>query len=345
MKECLIYKKQKDGSVVCGVCNHFCRIKPERVGICGVRKNLDGRLFLLVYGKSAALNIDPIEKKPLFHFLPGSQVYSFGTLGCNFSCKNCQNYDISQIFGKKGKLDDCQSMDWGLKAGPDKIVYDAGRFGCKSVAATYNEPAVFFEYALEVMAAASKKGLKNVWVSNGYFSKEVLERVAPDLDAINVDLKSMEDDFYKKICGARLEPVLENLRRIVRAGIWLEITTLVIPDYSDDMKMLNKLACFISRELGRDVPWHVSAFSGAISWKMKQVRDTGAEKIEQVVKLGRKAGLKYVYGGNVSAAGLEDTRCHKCGRLVIKRQGYRIESSLKGGKCPDCGEKIAGVWK
>ena len=344
MKECLNYQKIDDRTAVCQTCSHFCQIKEGGKGVCGVRQNIGGKLYLLVYGRAAAFNIDPVEKKPLFHFLPGSLVYSFGALGCNFRCANCQNFDLSQIFGLKGKAAEYQKINWGDDLPPEKIIAEAQKNGCQSIAHTYNEPTVFLEYALETMKLARKAGLKNIWVSNGYMSEKTLDIIIPYLDAINVDIKSFDEKFYQTNCGARLKPVLDNCRRLVKEKIWLEITTLIIPTLSDDEKMLRKIAEFIKNELGDYIPWHFSAFSGGISWQLQELPDTPLEKLKNVYQIGEGAGLKYVYAGNVWGNEMENTFCPQCGRTVIERNGYQIERNDKNGQCDFCGEKLEGTW-
>lgn len=293
------YKQLDSDWVQCRACSHFCKIKPGQTGICGVRQNLEGKLYSLVYGWAVALHMDPIEKKPLYHFLPGSYTYSFGTLGCNFRCANCQNYEISQIFGLKGRAEEYEKLEWGYGILPEKIVAGAEQNNCPSISYTYNEPTVFLEYALDTMKLARKQGLKNVWVSNGFMSDETLNLVTPYLDAVNIDLKSFEDEFYQKNCGGRSEPVLETCRKLARADVWLEVTTLMIPTLSDDPDMLKNIARFIKEELGEDTPWHISAFSGFMSWKLKDLPDTSVKKIREAEQIGKKAGLKNVYPGNI----------------------------------------------
>lgn len=343
MNECLNYKKIDYQTLQCQTCSHFCKIKEGRVGICGIRQNLKGKLYLLAYGKAIASHVDPVEKKPLFHFLPGSSAYSVGTIGCNFRCGNCQNYDISQMFGFKGKVKEYDKFSWGYDLPPEKIVGEALKNKCQSIAYTYNEPTVWTEYALDTMKLARKKGLKNIWVSNGFMSNDTLGVIIPYLDAINVDIKSFDDEFYRSNCGARVNPVLENCKRLVREKVWTEITTLIIPTMSDDEKMLRKIARFIKKEMGDFVPWHLSAFSGAISWKLRHIPDTSISAVKNAVAIGKKEGLKYVYGGNVPDSGLENTYCPKCGRPLIERIGYEITVYNGTGKC-ECGEKIQGIF-
>lgn len=344
MKECLNWRKTNQDFLECFVCAHFCKIKQGRVGICGVRQNQDNKLYSWIYGRAAAINIDPIEKKPLFHFLPGSFAYSFGTFGCNFRCDNCQNFDLSQINGSKGQTEKYPAISWGRELSPEQIVKEALKNQCQSIAYTYNEPTVFLEYALETMKLARKQGLKNVWVSNGFMSEQTLDLIIPFLDAINIDIKSFEEKFYQNNCGAKLKPILENCQRLAKEKIWLEITTLIIPSLSDDEKILRQIAQFIKEQLGDFVPWHLSAFSGAISWKLKHLSETSLETIEKACAIGKAEGLKYVYAGNVWSANRESTFCPNCGKIVIKRIGYQIERQDKQGKCRHCGEKIQGVF-
>jgi len=350
MKVALNYKiSEKNDKIECRVCAHFCQIYVGRTGLCGLRLNRAGRLYLLPYGRAAAVNLDPIEKKPLFHFLPGSLTYSFGTLGCNFRCANCQNYDLSQS-GQSGRASedgaekDQVEFDWGLNLSPKEIVAQAIKTKCPSISYTYNEPTVFLEYALDTMKLARAKGLKNVWVSNGYMSPETLELILPYLDAINIDIKSFDEKFYQSNCGAHLEPVLENCRRLVKAKVWLEITTLVIPGLSDGEEMLKKIAIFIKEELGDFVPWHLSAFSGEISWKLKHLSVTPADTLKRAYEIGRAVSLKYVYTGNLRDKARENTFCPACGRAVIKRIGYDIERLDKDGACRACGQKLEGIF-
>ena len=339
MKESILYKKLADKKVQCKTCNHHCVIAPGKRGICGVRENTDGKLNLLVYGRTIAANVDPIEKKPLFHFMPGTYSFSIGTIGCNFRCKNCQNWEISQGSKFPGVTrEDIKNS--GDELPPEKVVETAIRSNCASIAYTYTEPTIFLEYALDTMKLAKKKGIKNIWVSNGFMSKETLETIIPHLDAINIDIKSFEDGFYRENCGARLEPVLENCKTIIKNKIWLETTTLIIPTLSDNEKMLTKIAKFIKSELGDFIPWHVSAFSGVISWKLQHLPETPVEKIKKAYEIGKAVGLKYVYAGNVPGSDMESTYCPKCGELVINRVNYYIKRYDKKGKCPKCGKKL-----
>jgi len=328
----------------CNKCHHFCQIAENQTGLCGVRQNIQGEIKLLSYGKAAAANIDPIEKKPLFHFLPNSLTFSFGTLGCNFFCANCQNFEIAQMNGFKGKITEYKKLDWGEPLLPEKVIEHAIGNNCDSISCTYNEPTVWVEYALDAMKLARINNLKTVWVSNGHMSDETLDEIIPYLDAINVDIKSFDDNFYQKNCGARLQPVLDNCKRLVEANVWVEITTLVIPSLSDDLKMLEKLAGFIKNELGENMPWHLSAFSPEISWKLQGLTRTPLNTLKDAYEIGKKAGLKNVYLGNVPSDIYDNTYCPKCHELVIERNGFISKNNLNGSLCPNCNEKIAGIF-
>lgn len=301
MKEALLYKKLGGSKVQCNACNHRCVILDKKRGICGVRENQNGKLYSLVYGKIIAEHIDPIEKKPLYHFLPGTFSLSFATAGCNFRCLHCQNADISQLGPDRGPD---PSQDYGRDKTPEQIVQDALDGKCPSISYTYTEPTVFVEFALDCMKLAHKKGLKNIWVSNGYMTKECLDLVGPYLDAINIDLKGFTEKFYQEICGARLKPVLENLTRLASTSfasqggkVHLEITTLIISGKNDSEKELKNIAEFIKKELGDEIPWHVSRFFP--QYKLSDIPSTPVEKIHQAVEIGKKVGLRYVYPGNV----------------------------------------------
>lgn len=334
MKEARFYENL-DGKVRCRLCNHYCIIKDGKRGICGVRENRDGRLFSLVYGRSIATGVEPIEKKPFFHFYPGTTAYSIATVGCNFHCLNCQNWEISQMpkTGEGGII--------GKKLLPEEIVTNAKRLGCKSIAYTYTEPTIFFEYAYDTARLAHKEGIKNVFVTNGYTSGEAVKEIAPFLDAANVDLKSFDEDFYRKICGAKLQPVLDNIRLYRELAIWVEVTTLIIPGYSDDEKQLRAIAEFI-KGIGEDIPWHITAFYPA--YKLPDVPPTTIESLRRAREIGIKAGLKYVYEGNVPGEGGENTYCYHCGEAVITRYRFEIrENKLTEGKCPKCKNQIDGV--
>jgi pyruvate formate lyase activating enzyme len=334
MSEAKFYQNLAGNQIQCNLCSHRCVIESNKTGLCEVRKNKQGLLKAQTFGYPAAINIDPVEKKPFFHFQPGSLTYSIGSLGCNFVCGNCQNHSLSQTknIGAKTK-----NMDYIT---PERIIEEALGNGCQSIAFTYNEPTVFAEYALAIMELAKEVDLKNIWVSNGYMTEEALGEIIPLLDGINIDLKSMDADFYQKNCGARLEPVLENLRILKQEQVHVEITTLVIPGLTDDIQKLEELAEFISSELDNDTPWHISKFSPQISWKMKDRQPTGDDIIYEAYEIGKEAGLKYVYVGNIPGDQKENTYCPKCGELAIRRMGYHIERMDNRGHCIYCDRNL-----
>lgn len=283
MKKCVLYKALSSDKVKCLACKHYCVIEEGKYGICGVRKNIKGKLYLEVYGKPIAVAIDPIEKKPLRHFLPGTKIFSIGTIGCNFKCEFCQNADISQVR---------QKDMYATELSPSEIVDYCLMNKIPSIAYTYNEPTIFFEYTYDTAKLANKKGIKNVYVSNGYYSKEAIDMISPYLDAINIDLKAFTDKFYNKICGAKLNNVLESIKYTHKLGIWVEITTLLVPDENDSIEEITKIAEFI-KSVDEGIPWHVSAFHPA--YKMMNKNRTPLEIVEKAVEIGRKVGLKYVY--------------------------------------------------
>jgi len=343
MKEAILYKKLSNSptgktgnKVKCFVCNHHCVIDDKERGLCGVRENQKGKLYSLVYGKVIAEDIDPIEKKPFFHFLPGTKSLSIATIGCNFRCLYCQNADISQIGDETGTRNSILAL--GKEQSPKKIVEDALKNNCPSIAYTYTEPTIFIEYALDIMKLAHKKNIKNIWVSNGYMTKESLDLISPYLDAINIDLKGFSEKFYQEVCNAKLMPVLENLKRIKKKKIWLEVTTLLIPGRNDSLKELKGIAEFIKRELGKETPWHISRFFP--SYKMMDLLPTKIEEIYNAVKIGKRAGLKYVYSGNIPGNRFENTYCPNCGEKMIERNSYSIKRFDNKGKCNKCGESL-----
>jgi len=340
MREAIFYTKLKDNFVRCDTCNQRCIIKDGDRGFCGVRKNENGKLILLVYGKAIAINVDPIEKKPLFHFLPGSNALSFGTVGCNFECSFCQNWTISQAPKEKFFW---HGENIGKEWLPAKIITDALKQDCQSIAYTYNEPTVFLEYALDTMKLAHEVKLKNIWVSNGYMSPETLSLILPYLDAINIDLKSFSEKFYQEYCGAKFLPVLENIKKIKKAGVWLELTTLLIPNLNDSTPELKKIANFIVNDVGKDTPWHISRFYPA--YKMNALETTDAKLIDKAVKIGKDAGLKYVYAGNLPGSSHENTFCPHCKKIVIERVGYIVRRLDRDGICPYCKTNIDLILK
>jgi len=290
MKEAILYHKMQDGKCKCAVCNHRCIIAEGKRGICGVRENRQGMLYALNYEKTIAAHIDPIEKKPLYHFLPGTKIYSFAAVGCNFRCVWCQNWEISQSPKPNKPVG-------GADVSPEEHVERALACACPSIAYTYSEPTIFIEYALETMKLAREKGLKNVWITNGYMSRETMEMIVPYLDAANVDFKGPDDEVYEKYCGGKAEPIMENLKYLHAAGVHQEITTLIVPGINDKPDQLEKIARFIAAELSPDVPWHVTRFFPA--WKLINTPITPLETLETARRMGKIAGLKYVHVGNV----------------------------------------------
>lgn len=331
----MLYEKLADRGVLCHLCAHSCRINLAKRGICGVRENREGILYALTYGLLVAENVDPIEKKPLFHVYPASKSFSIAAAGCNFSCAFCQNHDISQLPRQSLEIP-------GKPVVPAALVEKAIRTGSKTISYTYTEPTIFFEYAYETSCLAHEHGLKNVFVTNGFMTGKSLETIAPYLHAANVDLKSFRDDFYRKQCGARLEPVLESLRRMKDLGIWVEVTTLLIPGLNDGEAELQDIASFIF-SLGPETPWHVSRFQPR--YKMSRHAVTPVAAIRRAVEIGRACGLKYVYSGNVPGDEGENTFCFHCGQLLIGRYGFHVEqTNLNGSACSRCGTHLEGIF-
>jgi pyruvate formate lyase activating enzyme len=331
----MLYEKLPEGKVRCHLCAHRCLIADGKRGVCQVRENRVGTLYTLVYGRTIAQHVDSVEKKPLFHFRPGSFAYSIATVGCNFHCRWCQNWEISQVERE-------QPLPVGREASPEQIVAAAQQANCSSIAYTYTEPTVFFEHAYDTARLAHEAGLANIYVTNGYMTEEMLETFDPYLDAANVDLKTFSDDIYRRYVGARLQPVLDTLQVMKRLGIWLEVTTLVIPGINDDPAELEDAARFVVDELGVETPWHVSRFFPA--YKMHSTPPTPVETLERAKEIGLAAGLKHVYVGNAPDGTGQDTVCPACGKALIQRHGFMvIANRIRNGRCPDCGAPIAGV--
>ena len=321
--------------VRCRLCNWQCVISNGKTGKCFVRKNIDGTLYSLNYHKLIAANPDPIEKKPLFHFLPGSKSFSISAMGCNFKCEFCQNWQISQVAAENSKID-------GQAINQETIIAAAKRDGCKSIAYTYTEPTVFMEICNDCGQLAKENGLANVFVSNGFMTTEAIDFAANWLDGMNVDLKAFSEDFYNRLCKAKLQPVLDTISYIAKeTNIWMEITTLLIPGENDSDEELKKLADFLINNAGPDVPWHISRFHP--QYKYLDSVPTPTESLEKAFDIGKSAGLNYIYIGNVFGSKSENTFCHKCNQLLIERMGYRIVANqIKDSKCPNCNTQIAG---
>jgi pyruvate formate lyase activating enzyme len=332
-KKMKYYKKEEvKERIICLLCQHYCKLKEGQTGICGVNKNVNGELKNLVYSHPIALNVDPVEKKPLYHMLPGSKALSFGTVGCNFKCPFCQNWDISQE----------TKVNKEIEVSPKQMVELALEYGAESIAYTYNEPTIFYPYAKDIGLIAKEKGLKNIFVSNGFESEEIVEDMSSWVDAANIDLKSWDDSYYKKALKGGLEAVKNTLRRMVKAGIWVEVTTLIIPGENDSDEELKAMAEFIANDLGKHVPWHLSAFYP--DYKMLDHESTKLETLQRAKKIGQKAGLDYIYLGNVPVHG--DTYCPECGELLIDRTEYSVTvNKLIEGQCPKCDRKIEGLYR
>ena len=334
LKEALLYEKIEENRVLCHLCSHRCRIGEGKFGVCNVRENRGGTLYTHVYGSLIAQNVDPIEKKPLYHFLPGSTSYSIATVGCNFKCDFCQNWQISQV---------TEAERLGVRARevkPEDIVRQAKAAGSRSISYTYTEPTIYFEFALDCSKIARKEGLYNVFVTNGYMTEEMLGMIHPFLDAANVDLKSFRDDYYKRLCKARLQPVLDSIRTMKKMGIWIEVTTLVVPGQNDDEAELKDIASYLA-SVDVSIPWHISRFHP--QYRMDHVESTPMKILNRAYDIGREAGLRYVYLGNVPGK-QNHTYCYKCRTLLIERGGFSVTAyRASGGQCPKCGTLQDGV--
>lgn len=336
-REAMFAVKLNDNVVRCDLCAHHCRIEPGEYGFCGVRQNVSGTLFTLVFGEAIARNVDPIEKKPLYHFLPGSFAYSIGTVGCNFRCGFCQNWQISQ-FSQTGSRN---SEGLGMRLLPEDVVAGAKQAKCRSIAYTYTEPTIFFEYAFETAKLARQEGIKNIFITNGFMTPQVLDTVAPYLDAANVDLKAWSNEYYKEFCHGRLKPVLDSIRHLKKLNIWQEVTTLVIPGENDTEDQLRGIAEFLAG-VDPDIPWHISAFHPA--HEFTDHGSTPPQTLQRAREIGREQGLRHVYLGNVSVD--NSTFCPACGKIVVARPTWGIsELRMENSTCPSCGAAVAGRWE
>lgn len=334
IKEARLWEKLDDQKVHCYLCAHECKIAQDKYGICGVRQNRQGNLYTTIYADVITAHVDPIEKKPLYHFLPGSRSFSIATIGCNFKCGFCQNWQISQKSTKDGYAHSRREVP------PEKVVEEARLNECRSISYTYTEPTIFFEYAFDTARLAHEAGLYNVFVTNGYLTKEALEMIRPYLDAANVDLKSFSDASYRKNCKARLQPVLETIAAMKSLGVWVEVTTLLIPGENDSDDELRRLAEFLAG-VDRMIPWHISRFHPDYEFTDHQA--TPLETMHRAKEIGQQAGLNHIYLGNVLEG--SDTFCYQCRKQIIERRYLSLNDfRLRDGRCPHCGAVISGIW-
>lgn len=330
----MLWDREPDGTLRCSLCAHACHLREGAHGRCGVRVNVRGEMITLTGDVVTAVQLDPVEKKPLYHFLPGTKTYSIGSAGCNFHCRYCQNHKIAHVHPR--------STIPGRRATPDTLVRLAAQ-QAPSIAFTYNEPTVFFEQVYETAGQAQARGLKVILVSNGFMTEDFLLPLSRRVNAANIDLKAFSEEFYHKYCGGRLQPVLDNLKLIRRLGWWLEVTTLIIPGCNDSPQELRDMARFIRDELGPDTPWHLTAFHGAAM--MATHPSTPLFQLEDAWRMGREEGLRYVYIGNTTGIIGSSTLCPSCGTPVIERRGYQTRRSKTPGVCPSCKTGIPGVWQ
>jgi len=333
-KEAMYYKKIDEATVQCVLCPRKCTLMNGQRGFCKAREPRNGKLYSLVWGLPCAVHVDPIEKKPLFHFLPGTSAFSIATAGCNFKCKNCQNWSISQFPPEDVRNENLLPQD---------VVGGAKRTNCKTIAYTYTEPSIFYEYMLETSKLAKAQGVKNMYHSNGSLNPDAVKELVPYLDGADIDLKAFNQDFYTDVCAGYLDTVLETLKILKKNNVWLEITVLIIPTLNDDMAEIKKMMTWVRSNLGADVPIHLSRFHP--QYKMKTLPPTPVSTLVTAREVAQTAGLKYVYIGNVPGHDGESTYCPKCKKPAVKRRGYTIlENNITNGKCKSCGCDIEGVW-
>lgn len=346
MKEARLYNKGANSTVDCFLCRHRCHIEDGKRGICNVRKNEGGTLFSIFYAKPIAVAVDPIEKKPLYHFLPGTESFSIATVGCNFQCPFCQNWDISQ-YGRTDQRpkteDQRQETEDQRQKTPEEIALNAKEYNCKTIAYTYSEPTIFFEYAYDIAITAAKYDIRNVFVTNGFMTREMLDAFHPNLHAANVDLKAFNPKTYKTMMEADLQGVLDTIKYMKELGIWVEVTTLIVTGMNDSAEELKGIAEFIA-SVGREIPWHISRFHP--TYKVTDRSPTPTHTLDLAYEIGKKAGLRYVYVGNVAAGDKENTFCYNCGEKLIERTGFYIKNiNMDDSKCHKCGSKIDGIFK
>ena len=335
MKEAVLYKKTDNNKIICQLCPHNCTLRDGQRGICGVRKNNNGILYSLNYDKVAAIHSDPIEKKPLYHFLPSSITFSIATMGCNLKCIFCQNHSISVV--------ENENQIYGEDISPEQLIEVAIKKNSESISYTYTEPTIFFELMIETAKLAKENNIKNVMVTNGYMSEIAFEKISPYIDGANIDLKSFSEAFYKKYCGASLSPVLDTIKRMKESGIWIELTTLLIPDLNSDEGEIKELISFIVN-LDENIPWHVSRFFPHHNLLDCSITDTTT--MFNFLEMGNKMGLKHLYGGNISSDKWSHTTCPECHAVLIERNGYHTQiANFTNGICGSCGHFIHGVWK
>jgi pyruvate formate lyase activating enzyme len=333
-KKIAMYQEETARGIMCRICPNECVLKEGEVSKCNNRIVHDSKLYTMAYGNPCSVNVDPVEKKPLYHFYPGSRAYSFATAGCNLVCLNCQNWTISQTSPDKTRNYDLM---------PEKAVNEAIKNNCKSIAYTYSEPVTFYEYTYETAILAKKSGVKNIVKSNGYINPEPLKKLCSVIDAANIDLKSFNDSTYLKLSGAKLQPVLDSLKIYKDSGVWLEITNLIVPTWTDKTDEIGKMCKWLSDNGFKDTPLHFSRFFP--THRLEQLPPTPVETLENAVRIANGEGIKFVYTGNVPGSEKSDTMCPSCGNKVIARQGYRITlNDISNGKCNKCNSKIDGIW-
>lgn len=332
-KEAAYYQKDNE-IVICKLCPHECKILNNKKGICGSRINKDGTLYSTSYANPVALNIDPIEKKPLFHFLPSSLTYSLATIGCNLRCLNCQNFSISQ---------NENHIDYNEKFLPEKIVQNAIYNNCKSISYTYTEPTIFYEYMFDIATSAKSQNIKNVFISSGFINEKPLLDLIPFLDAANIDLKVFDDDIYKKLTSAKLDDILRTIKLLHQNKVWVEITNLVIPDWSDDLNLIKKMCKWLVDNSLENIPLHFSKFSPL--YKLNNLNPTPHETLKKAKEIALNEGIKFVYVGNIRDTDDENTFCPSCKKLLVKRNGFNVlKNQTTENKCPDCKTLIHGIW-
>lgn len=329
-----MFQEETARGIMCRICPNECVLKEGELSKCNNRKVIRSKLYTMAYGNPCSVNVDPIEKKPLYHFLPGSRAYSIATAGCNLVCLNCQNWTISQTSPDKTR---------NFSLPPEKVVSEAGAKTCRSIAYTYSEPVTFYEYAYDTAVLAKKAGIKNVFKSNGYIYPEPLKKLCTVIDAANIDLKAFSESTYLKLSGAKLQPVLDALKIYLDSGVWLEITNLVVPAWTDKSEEIYKMCKWLSENGFKNVPVHFSRFYP--TYKLEQLPPTPVDILNKAARIASSEGLNYVYTGNVPGSEISDTKCPKCNTTLIVRQGFRVaENRLKDGKCFSCGTSINGIW-